>query len=816
MNKPAKLFLLVVITVALFETAVAGKVANGKMQTGDTVLRGRFSPGAGNNGSWLPRQHERTRSGMNAFLKRLKGSVRLLVTQYDNNLPVSPAAFDTRFMKVGGATWRSEIRTDRVGEHELHVEVKFKLLSGEVKSGGVALAVDFDDWAIGNYVFAPAIVYGGNRFKILPLPYPPYIDDPANRPLDMPVTTTNILHLNKDGAAAKIEMNTGNLATPMMGFFNPKEKTGFLLLTEQASRFGNNGMIIEENAAPGIKNKRISFIVSAPGVRNEKYVMCGRAPSGDKAVTWKAGDEIGLRFHLYNFSAADMPAFFEKAFNVRKALSGQNSFTNITPFSVAGDLIVKMHNRDKWFENDRTGYYCNHPGSNSPYGYQIGWSGLPVYAFPQLTNSSFGRLDRVVKSFDNILFRSQAATGLFYAANKNGEIYGDPHGKMKELRSVAMTRRSMEVLCYGLRSLELFKKRGQGALIKPHWEKGLRNCADGLLQVWKKYGQFGQFIDVDNLEMNINGSAAGGYAGAGLALAAVYFNDKRYLELAKTATKYYYEHYFLKGYAGGAPAEILQAPDSEAYTNMLEACMVLFDVTADRAWIEKAKFIAHGLATFMVSYDYKFPAGSAMQMAGVHAAGSIFASAQNNHSAPGYYIMSGDMLLKLYRATGDKKIAELYRDQTHNVMQYVGAPYNPLRKPDGFVSERVQLSDWEGNNAGEVDHNDSNMAWETLVALSAMMNPGIYLHTDDDTFLVLDHVNARVLQRKKGKVTFRISNPTQYDATVSVFSETSSAARRPLVLNRFMDWPRVHLKAGEAKIITVAPAVPKDAKGVAG
>jgi hypothetical protein len=205
----------------------------------------------------------------------------------------------------------------------------------------------------------------------------------------------------------------------------------------------------------------------------------------------------------------------------------------------------------------------------------------------------------------------------------------------------------------------------------------------------------------------------------------------------------------------------------------------------------------------MVSYDYQFPMGSAMQKAGTHAAGSLMASSQNNHSAPGYYILPGDMLLKLYRATADEGIAALYKDQTHNVIQYVGAPHNPLRKPSGFVTERVQISDWEGNDQGSVNYEDSNTAWEILAALSATMNPGIYLHTDDTTFLVMDHVEAKVLERRKAGVTLRITNPTPYDADVSLLAETAAEARKPMLLNSFINWQKVHVKAGETKTIRV-------------
>ena len=169
-------------------------------------------------------------------------------------------------------------------------------------------------------------------------------------------------------------------------------------------------------------------------------------------------------------------------------------------------------------------------------------------------------------------------------------------------------------------------------------------------------------------------------------------------------------------------------------------------------------------------------------------------------SAPGIYILSGDFLLKLYRATGDERYAELLKDIAHNVVQYVTTPSNPLGRGSapGSVSERVNLSDWEGlDGIGSVSAGDSNMAWETVALLSILQNPGIYVQTDTDKLLVLDHVNARVLERTDKGVLLEIENPTDYPAEVSVFAETQAEAQKPLGWNAYADWRKVSIKGGE-------------------
>lgn len=760
--------------------------------------------------SWLPADGKKADTKnpvIEKLMKSLDGQIRLMLCTYDGTSVATKNVFENgKQLVVLNSVWTSHCLTSEVKsgkEESIDLKYIFQLRKGDLSSAGVAVAFDFFNWSIQNYILVPAMIYGGNRFRILPIKYPPYIHDPAERPLDMPVTTTDILHLNKDGSHAKIEMTTGNMATPMFSFFNPATKTGLIILTNQQSRFGNNGMFIEEDAGSLTKNKKISFIVSAPGVREQRYVMCGRAPSGDKAADWKTGETFSLQFKIFYFKADNLTEFYKKVFEKRKALSGKNTFSNTTPYSVAADLILQHFDKDKWLENDSVAMFNNHPDSDNPYNYQIGWNGIPVITYPMVIDLTPERLRRVLLSFHHVYDESQGKSGLFYAVNMNGKIYGDPHGKMAERPTIAMPRRSMDVLYFGLQSFDLLKKYGYADSIKPSWDMALKRCADGLVNVWKKYGQFGQFIDVDNLKMDINGSTAGCAAGAGLALASKYFHHLEYLKVAEEATDMYFKRDFMKGYAGGGAAEILQSPDSEAPWDMAETCMELYAVTKNQEWVHKAEFAVNMLSTWMVSYDYKFPENSAMGKGGIHAAGTIFASSQNNHSAPGYYILSGDFMLKLFRATGNPLYAQMYKDQSHNVVQYVGAPYNPFKKAIGTVTERVQLSDWEGHNEGHTSYNDSNMAWEVLAALTCEENPGIYLHTDDNTFIALDHIEANVIKRDAKGVLLKLKNTTPYDAKVSIFAETLRQSQQPMGRFSFTKWPKVEVKSGETKTIMV-------------
>ena len=82
--------------------------------------------------------------------------------------------------------------------------------------------------------------------------------------------------------------------------------------------------------------------------------------------------------------------------------------------------------------------------------------------------------------------------------------------------------------------------------------------------------------------------------------------------------------------------------------------------------------------------------------------------------------------------------------------------------------------------------------------------PGIYLQTDKDELVVFDAVTANVLNRSANGVKIAISNPTKYDAIVSIFAETAVESLKPIGNTAFLKWPKVDIKSGEIKTIIIS------------
>ena len=760
-------------------------------------------------GSWIfPSKvdaKEKTIVAVNNFLRTLNGSLRPMVCTYTDGVLKSSTPFVDESVKHQASLWFCKIdqKMGSVGQDFVDLDFAFQLKEGDLNSGGVAIAFDFENWKAENYVLAPAAVYNGNRYWILPVQYPPYIYDAKDKPLDLPITITNVLHLNLDRSPAKIEMLTGSCSTPMLSFYDKADKRGWIMLTDQGTQFGNSGLMIEED----VPNGRATFVVSVPGVRETRYVMTGFTKGTDYPANFKTGDKVEMKVRLYNFAALNLQEFYEKVFSVRKALSGPSVYRNVAPFSAIYDIILDHHDKTKYYEDEKSGYICSGPEGNQPYWHlQAGWAGVPVFSFPQVIQPTTERLRRIGKSFD-VLKIMQGKTGLVHGMYMKGVLYGDNFKEKEKNRDIAMVRRSGEMLYFGIQTLELLKLEGKENLIKPEWVEMFKKQADGIVKIWKDYGQFGQFIDVETGKMDVNGSTAGAVCISGLALASKYFNATEYLSVAEDAGNYYYHRDLSKGYLGGGPAEILQCQDSETAYDITEAYTVLFELTGKQEWLKYARDATALFSTWTVSYDYKFPTGSAMHRIDARSTGAVWASIQNAHGAPGMYILSGNFLLKLYRATNDTRYIELLQDIAHNVVQYTTTKTNPVvpKAVPGSVSERVNLSDWEGANnvGGSIPDGDSNMAWGIVTSLTITQNPGIYLRYDTGDLFVLDNVQVVITGRDKNGIHLKMTNPTPYDARVSVLSENSDQTKKTLERYAYMNWPKVEVKSNRIKEFTV-------------
>jgi hypothetical protein len=752
---------------------------------------------------------------LNDALKYVNGTAAFEIWHYDGtqlqtkeNIPFQKTS---GILKSGDNAWKCSVTDIKaMNDGAVKLAVNFKLENGYVPSATVAVSFNFKEWTTKNYVMIPSAVYNGNRFPVLYGGYmPPYTDEMyCNKNVTLHFSDNPRLAL-EPATPSRIELRTWNTATPAMTFFSPHNKKGFIVLMEPKTKLGISGMYVEESK----DRSEAVFSVTAPGVRSKIADFGGFKSSDDKAPDWKAGDEVTLQLYLYTFEANDIPAFLDVFMNKRKALLGETPQYYVASNSTILEYTRQQVDKKRFANSPFASIYF---AENSVNRFQLGWVGGMMNTYPMLAMNDSLHLSRVANTFDFAVNRMQGRSGYFYGVIDDGKTLVPERGLPKELKakypnivSSAMVRKNADALFWFCKHFMLYKAMNRSGEIKPSWEAATKMLAWAFVNTWKKNRDLGQYVDPESGEVIVYNSTAASVAPAGLALAAKYFDEPAFLECAKEVAESYY-HRFTEtlGLTGGNCGDISQDSDSESTFGLLESFMALYWATGDVQWLVKAKAEAALGSTWTISYNYEFPPGCDLYSFNAHTTGGVWASTQNKHAAPGICTSSGDYLFKLYRATRQRKYAQLLRDILNGHTEEVELPGRPTVSAGvrdntrgsklGCSMERIQISDAEGKGVIGKLYNGSNGWTELNGMLMSMELPGIYLQTDKNEMFVFDQVKVKRRKNKNGEIVLTIQNPTSYDATVSIFSETSREAKQPLGYTDFLKWKKVTVKAGEA------------------
>jgi hypothetical protein len=718
--------------------------------------------------------------------------MRLLACQYDGpNLAAVQQIGDGAF-HASDTNWRVSFECRPVaGDRAARdVTARFTLAKGAAHSAGVAVAFDFSDWRADNYVLVPAAVYNGNRNRIVPGHYADPMPASDLYDKNLALSTRELPGLSvTPGAPSRFELLANNASTPCLAFLSRRTGKAFILLAEQGIQVGDSildtGLAVEES----VDRKSASLVVSAPEVRERKPEFDGFSPSPDRGIDWRAGDSYTIRLRLFCFNAGSMRGLFNKYSAVRKSLTGENHPRNIYPMSEVERLETERI-AQRFFRKGSFAYYTP---ENATWMVP-GWIGGLINTYPMLAIGDAEHIDKVASTFDFTLGKGQGKSGYFHGAiDENGVCFS--RDAFPDA-NIVLARKNGDVLYWMIKQFLLLKSQGAAHAIKPEWEKSMRRLADAFVGTWERDGQWGNYLNVETGDVAVYNSTSAAQAIGGLALASGYFENPRYLEVAEKAAAFYYQRDFLGlGATTGACADILQNADSESAMAFASSLTALYEVTGDRGWIEEARDLLNLASSWVVSYDYRLPKDTDFAKLGAHLAGAIFASTQNKHGAPGHCTSACDPLLKVYRATGDDRYAELLRDIFH--------AYTEGIQPDGGITERLTYCDADSRG---VLVRGSNGWCETDGALMALELPSIYVQTDSDKFYVFDSISAKVLRRGPGgKVTLQITNPTRFHADVAVFAETASQARKPYGYCAFLKWPKFEVEPGQTVVVEVSP-----------
>lgn len=559
-------------------------------------------------------------------------------------------------------------------------------------------------WDGSEYVLFPSCCYAGNQFEVSKKNYPPFFSKEEAK-LDMPVTITDVPRLEKDGSGI-IEVTTGDVSVPCIGVFSKKEKKGILLFTIQEYDEINFGLVYEQG----------EMKIRWPYYREKAaYRWPFMVESIDEKHQFTQGERIVIPYKLFEFSCETIEGFYRKFFENRKCMNQSQEKPIIMPFEQQWEIQRDKFNYQNWYWSK--GFYGRTTKEEKRERvWQPGWCGGAPTAYAMLKLGGMLEEKRAISTL-GYLFDTQKECGFFVeAADKDGNEIKNTYDKNDEgSKNWHLLRESGDGLYFILKSFEVLKEKK--IEIPSYFKEGAEKLADAFMKLWNDYGQFGQFIDLETGELVVGGSTSVGIVSAALCKAYQWYQKEEYLEVAKKAGIQYYNRDAINGYTTGGPGEILQGVDSESCAGLLESYVVLYEVTKEQHWLQKAKYLANMLSSWVMPYNYRFPSTSEFGRLGKCTIGSVFANIQNKHSAPGLCTLSGDSIYRLYIYTGEMLYKELFEDIVLTVSQYMSTEECPIyswdvpkdasllnddtivaereKLPMGYICERVNTSDWE-------------------------------------------------------------------------------------------------------------------------
>lgn len=653
----------------------------------------------------------------------------------------------------------------------------------DMANAGVAVAFDQYGWSSDNYVMIPSSVYNGNRQRIVNREYATGLDKTDYYRRDLALTSNPIPQLSPEfGAPSRLEVNVSNTATPAITCLDRARQTGTILLTDQGIEWKgqilDHALIVEESPDRSVA----SFIISAPGVRERKPEFIGFSESPDRGIQVKKGDEISIRVTRNQYACKDIPELLVHFMNDRKTHTEREDPRNLMPMSEVFSRMARNID-ERYYKGEQWEYYCPENADWMSYG----WIGGLMNTYPMLALEEEEHLQKVKNTFDFALPRGKGNSGYYYdVLGADGEVlYRDA---AVQNPGIGLTRKNGDVLYWMVKQFMLLREQGREESIDPDWEMHIRLLADAFVSTWQKHGTWGNYLNIETGDVAVYNTTSGAMAVGGLALASVYYTNPPYLDIAREAAHAFYESFAITGLTSGGCGDILQNADSETAVALLTSLMTLWEITGEEMFLKQSEDIANLCATWTVSFPYQLPEDTPLARLGANLTGAVWASTQNKHGAPGFCTQSGDALFKLYRSTGKTQYAELLRDVIHAHAEGI--------QPNGKITERLTYCDADSRGSrgdgGQTGWNETNGA------LMALEIPGIYLRTDTDRFYIFDHVEAKIVRRNDKQLTLQITNPTTYNAIVTLFAENDREASSPLGENAFLRWrDKVTVKAGK-------------------
>ena len=169
---------------------------------------------------------------INTRLSEINAHLVIKLNRYDNSLfnklihaqTVLPV--EQQNVSFLNSSWKIRIDRKPASENSQATDITATLTctNGSVKDAAVSVGIEFDDWSVKNYVLMPGAAYNGNRYTSRRIEYSPKLYNYKDIGPDKDIILSDVPKLNERRGPSFIQQRSGDMTTPSIGFYNPKDK----------------------------------------------------------------------------------------------------------------------------------------------------------------------------------------------------------------------------------------------------------------------------------------------------------------------------------------------------------------------------------------------------------------------------------------------------------------------------------------------------------------------------------------------------------------------------------------------------------------
>ncbi len=233
---------------------------------------------------------------------------------------------------------------------------------------------------------------------------------------------------------------------------------------------------------------------------------------------------------------------------------------------------------------------------------------------------------------------------------RDGLFYTDFHiarqrwyGYIPMYTRMMNTRLVGEALFSLLRLYILARGRGEGNRL---WLDVARRVANIVIEMRNSNGDFGRWIDPKKKRARYEGTN-GAYIVWFLSLLHDITGDRKYLDVCEKAMDYYIREFVEKDIYWGDTLDA-DCIDKEGAHGIMRACLLLYERTGKRKYLDAAIRAAYYLTSWMFMWDIPFGKDVPIKKYGLNTRGWTIVSVENQHIDPYGMIIAPDMV-KLYK-----------------------------------------------------------------------------------------------------------------------------------------------------------------------